>query len=148
MVKWGRTFDDAPIFIHLLDKQWVQYRYPSITFWESREKELWEGLKLVLCGDHFDGASVLYIPKHKGPLLTGDTPLIGADQKTITFMYSYPNYIPLSPKAIRYAKDSLAPFEYNVVFSAFGGYIPKDGRKMINFSIAILNVFNNILLSF
>ncbi|MDP9961828.1 hypothetical protein [Chryseobacterium lathyri] len=108
----------------------------SIIFWEGREKELWNGIKLVQCGGHFDGASVLYIPEYNGQLLTGDIPLVGADHTTVTFMYSYPNYIPLSAKAVEYAKESLDPFKYNAVFSAFGGYILKDGKKMVNFSIS------------
>jgi glyoxylase-like metal-dependent hydrolase (beta-lactamase superfamily II) len=135
MLEWSKAFDHAPIYIHHSDEQWVPFKDSAVNFWEGREKVLWDDIRLVLCGGHFDGATVIHIPQHNGQLLTGDMPLVGADLKTVTFMYSYPNYIPLSAKEIQYAKQSLDPLEYNAVYSAFGAYILEDGKKRVDFSI-------------
>ena len=36
----------------------------------------------------------------KGALLTGDIIQVVADRKHVSFMYSYPNYVPLSASAV------------------------------------------------
>lgn len=136
MMEWSEAFDHAPIYIHHSDEEWVQRKGEAVQLWKGREKELWNGMKLVLCAGHFDGATVLYIPDHGGQLLTGDIPLVCSDRKTVTFMYSYPNYIPLPPKAIRYIKESLDPLVYDSVFGAFGTYIEQNGKKAVDFSIS------------
>src|SRR5947207_4740257 len=70
----------------------------AIVFWEGESRTLAEGLTLVRCGGHFDGGTVLHWAggaEGRGALLTGDIIQVVPDRKHVSFMYSYPNYIPL-----------------------------------------------------
>jgi glyoxylase-like metal-dependent hydrolase (beta-lactamase superfamily II) len=136
MLEWSQAFDDAPIYIHHADKAWIQRTSPAVLLWEGREKELWKGMKLVLCAGHFDGATILYVPEEGGQLLTGDNPFVCSDLKSVSFMYSFPNYIPLPASAIRFIKESLDPLNYKAIFGAFGKYIRQEGKNVVNFSIS------------
>ena len=42
-------------------------------------------------------------------LLAGDQPAVCQDRRWVTFMWSYPNMIPLGPAAIRQVVKSLKP---------------------------------------
>ena len=62
MVEWSRAFDDAPIYLHAADRQWVMRDDPSIRFWEGATHQLWDGMTLINCGGHFEGGTVLHWP--------------------------------------------------------------------------------------
>jgi hypothetical protein len=98
MVEWSRAFGGVPIYLHGDDRQWVMRPDQAIVFWEGERRELDEGLTLIRCGGHFEGGSVLHWTggaAGKGALLTGDIIQVVADRKHVSFMYSYPNHIPL-----------------------------------------------------
>jgi hypothetical protein len=60
-------------------------------------------LTLIRCGGHFEGGTVLHWAGGsggKGALLTRDIIQVAPDRKNVSFMYSYPNYIPLPASAI------------------------------------------------
>ena len=99
MIEWSRALGDAPIFLHADDRPWVMRPDKAIVFWESETKTLGADLTLIRCGGHFDGGTVLHWAggaKSKGALLTGDIIQVVPDRKNVSFMYSYPNYIPLA----------------------------------------------------
>ena len=53
-------------------------------------------------GGHYTGSTVLYWPQgaeRRGVLLTSDSMHVTYDRRYVSFMYSYPNYIPLSVSA-------------------------------------------------
>src|SRR4051812_3517975 len=119
MVEWSRTFGDAPIHIHQAERPWVMRPDPSVRFWSGRSLELRDGLKLISTGGHFEGYQVLHWPKGaegRGALMAGDQPQICMDPKQVTFMYSYPNYIPLNAPAIRQVVECLAPLDYDRLY--------------------------------
>ncbi|WP_211230662.1 hypothetical protein [Alicyclobacillus herbarius] len=54
---------------------------------------------LIHVGGHFAGSAVLHWKagaEGKGVLLSGDTLSVSADLRWVSFMYSFPNRIPLS----------------------------------------------------
>jgi len=55
----------------------------------------------------------------KGTLLTGDIIQVVADRKHVSFMYSYPNYVPLSAETVERIVRAVEPFEYERVYGAF-----------------------------
>lgn len=55
----------------------------------------------------------------KGVLLSGDQPYVCMDRKWVSFMWSYPNMIPLGPAAIRGVVKSLKPFNFDRLYGAF-----------------------------
>ena len=50
MVEWSRALDDAPMYVHAADRQWVMRPDPAIVFWEGETKRLGDGLTIIRCG--------------------------------------------------------------------------------------------------
>jgi hypothetical protein len=138
MVEWSRAFGDAPVHLHEAERQWVMRPDSCIRFWEGRAHELRDGLKLVSTGGHFDGYQVLHWPSGalgRGVLMAGDQPQICMDPKQVTFMYSYPNYIPLDAPAIRHIVECLSPLAYDRLYGAFftrgKGLIDANAKQIV-----------------
>ncbi len=140
MIEWSHAFGKVPVYIHEADRKWVMRPDPVVRFWKGTSKDLFGGLKLVNTGGHFEGFQVLHWPagaKEKGVLLSGDQPQVCRDRRWVSFMYSYPNLIPLPAKAIRRIVAALAPLEYDRVYGAFPGLtVAKDGKRAVERSAA------------
>jgi hypothetical protein len=122
MVEWSRAFGDVPIYLHRDDEKWVMRPDSSIRFWEGEAHRIFEDLTLIHCGGHFAGATVLHWPRGgdgKGALLTGDTIQVVPDRRWVSFMYSYPNYIPLPADSVRRIVTSIEPFTFDRIYGAF-----------------------------
>ena len=65
-------------------------------------------------------------------LLTGDTIYVVSDRRYVTFMYSYPNSIPLPAPAIRRIEQAVAPFAYDRLYSAwFDRVVTTDAKAAV-----------------
>lgn len=135
MVVWSRAFGDVPIHLHAADRQWVMCPDKVIVFWDAESKALGDGLTLVRCGGHFDGGTILHwqgSADGKGALLTGDIIQVVADRKHVSFMRSYPNYVPLSAAMVKRIVQAVEPFEYDRVYGAFWDtVIDRDGKAAV-----------------
>ncbi len=130
MVQWSRAFGGVPIYLHAADRQWVMRPDQAIVFWEGETKLLAEGLTLIRCGGHFDGGSVLHWAG--GALLTGDIIQVVPDRKHVSFMFSYPNYIPLPASAIERIVKAVEPFSFDSVYGAFWDMVIwQDGKAVV-----------------
>lgn len=136
LVDWSHAFDNAPIYWHVADKEWVMRPDPNFVFWEGRTVQPIEGITLINCGGHFPGSSVLYWAagaESRGVLLTGDTITVVADNRYVTFMYSYPNQIPLSGAAVGQIVNAIEPFNYDRIYGGwFDSVIPEGAKKAVN----------------
>jgi glyoxylase-like metal-dependent hydrolase (beta-lactamase superfamily II) len=136
MVEWSQAFGSVPIYLHATDRQWVMRPDPAIVFWDGETKSLVEGLKLVRCGGHFDGGTVLHWAggaDGRGALLTGDIIQVVPDRKHVSFMYSYPNYVPLPASAVEQIIQAVEPLAYDRVYGAFWDMvIERDGKAVMN----------------
>jgi hypothetical protein len=122
MVEWSRAFGGPPIVLHEAERPWVMRPDLRIRFWTGETHDLPGGLTLVRTGGHFEGYQVLHWPKGaggRGVLLAGDQPQIGMDPKQVTFMYSYPNSIPLNAPAIGRIRAQLDRLDYDRLYGAF-----------------------------
>ncbi len=135
MVEWSHAFGGVPIWLHAADRQWVMRPDRAIAFWEGETRALAEGLTLIRCGGHFDGGTVLHWANGaggKGALLSGDVIQVVADRKHVSFMYSYPNYIPLSAPAIERIASAVEPYRFDRVYGAFWDtVIETDGKGVV-----------------
>jgi hypothetical protein len=135
MVEWSRAFGGVPIYLHAADRPWVMRPDKAIVFWEGETRRLAEGLTLVRCGGHFDGGTVLHWAGGaggRGALLSGDIIQVVPDRKHVSFMYSYPNYIPLPASAIERIVRAVEPFEYDRVYGAYWDMvIERDGKAVV-----------------
>ena len=122
MVDWSHLFGDAPIYLHKDNEPWIVRRDECIRFWDGRTKELIDGkVKLIHTGGHFEGSQVLHWPEGasgRGVLLSGDEPHICMDSKQVTFMHSYPNYIPLNGRKVRRITERLGLVDYDRLYGA------------------------------
>jgi hypothetical protein len=131
MVAWSQAFD-APIYLHADERQWVMRPDPNITFWEGETHPLWEGLTLIRCGGHFTGAQVLHWAagaEGRGALLTGDILTVVSDRRYVSFMYSYPNLIPLPARAVRQIVAAVEPFGYDRIYGAWWNRVVAQDAK-------------------
>jgi hypothetical protein len=135
MVEWSRAFGGVPIYLHAADRQWVMRPDQAVVFWDGETRTLAEGLTLVRCGGHFDGGTVLHWAGGaggRGALLTGDIIQVVPDRKHVSFMWSYPNYLPLHASAVERIVNAVGPFEYDRVYGAFWDMvIEADGKAVV-----------------
>ena len=132
---WSRAFGDCPVYIHAADAEWVQYPHPAVVLWEGDTHQILPGLTLINTGGHFEGSQVLHWAAGcdgRGALLSGDTITVVIDRRFVSFMYSYPNLIPLGERAINRILDSVRPFPYERVYGGWNGRIVRmDGADAV-----------------
>ncbi len=132
VVEWSRVFD-APIYLHAADKQWVMRPDSAIEFWDGETKLLKNGMTLIRCGGgHFEGGIVLHWPEGaagKGAILSGDILQVVEDRRWVSFMYSYPNYIPLSATAVERIVKAVEPFTFDRIYGAWWGKVVQQDAK-------------------
>jgi glyoxylase-like metal-dependent hydrolase (beta-lactamase superfamily II) len=134
MVEWSRAFGDAPIYLHQADREWVMRPDPAIVYWEGDTRELWDGLTLIRCGGHFAGGAVLHWKAGRA-LLSGDIIQVAQDRRWVSFMYSYPNLIPLPGETVRRIERATEPFDWDRLFGAwFDRNILSDAKKAVRIS--------------
>jgi hypothetical protein len=132
LVEWSRAFRDVPVHLHGADEKWVMRPDKCVRSWTGGKKELWEGLTLINSGGHFDGFQVLHWAGGaggKGALLSADQPMVCMDRRWVTFLYSYPNMIPLGAAAVRRIVSDLRPFAFERIYVGFQGkVVSRDGK--------------------
>jgi hypothetical protein len=131
-VDWSREFGGVPIFLHKADREWVMRPDPVIRFWEGRTYEIREGLTLINFGGHFEGGSLLHWAEgedRRGALFTGDIIQVVPDRRFVSFMYSYPNYIPLDGRTVVKGLKAIDPFPFDAIYGAWWGYVIHSGAK-------------------
>ena len=137
MVEWARHFD-CPIHLHAADREWIMRPDPRIELWDGERRELGNGLTLINTGGHFDGATVLHWAGGRdgeGTLLMGDICGVVPDRRYVTFLWSYPNRVPLPARAIERIGAALAPFPYANLHAAFWDTEVDDAEAVIERSI-------------
>ena len=72
----------------------------------------------------------------RGALFTGDVAMVAMDRRSVSFMYSYPNYIPLNVAAVRRIADAVAPLAFDRIYGAWWGRnIESDAKAAFNHSV-------------
>jgi hypothetical protein len=112
----------------------VQRPSPRIELWAD-EVEPVPGLTLARIGGHFAGAAVLHWPAGAGgagALLTGDTITVVQDRDWVSFMWSYPNLIPLDPATVQSIAAQVERFSFDRVYGGWWGRtVVRDGAAAI-----------------
>jgi glyoxylase-like metal-dependent hydrolase (beta-lactamase superfamily II) len=139
MVEWALAFN-APIYLHVSDRKWIMRPNPRIELWSGAVKTLWNGATLVCCGGHFEGGAILHWAdgaSGRGVVCSGDILTVTTDRKWLSFMRSYPNFIPLSAGAVKRIGDALEPFAFEVIYGHyFDRVIAKDAKAVLQASVA------------
>jgi glyoxylase-like metal-dependent hydrolase (beta-lactamase superfamily II) len=134
MVEWAERFN-CPIYLHKNDRDWVMCPSDRIEFWEGNELHLTSETKLIHVGGHFEGGTVLHWSSgtnEKGALLTGDILQVVADRHWVSFMYSYPNAIPLPAREIERIKSTLESLEFDRIYGfQFDRIVLEDAKASV-----------------
>ena len=132
MAAWSHAFGHVPVFIHRADEQWVLRPDPVVQFWEGGTRSC-----SAACGWSTPAATSRDsrsctgspAPRERGACCPEISRRSASDRRWVSFMYSYPNLIPLPAAAIRRIARALEPLHYDRVYGAFPGRnVPTDGR--------------------
>ncbi|KAK2792503.1 hypothetical protein FQN51_001676 [Onygenales sp. PD_10] len=155
-VHWAEAFD-CPVYISAEDEEWLMRRAPDAVrgisgmntkayrnkarhvLWEGKELDLLDGqFKAVKVGGHFPGSSVL-LWKEPKKLLIADSIMVvpsgvyHADRlpgtSSFSFMWSYPNLIPLPPDDVHAIWKAVADLDFEDTHGAFWGRDTIDRSK-------------------
>jgi hypothetical protein len=121
MVEWAHAFG-ATVHLHAADRQWVMRDDPAIRYWEGGTLPLFGGITLINAGGHFDGGTVLHWPGGgggRGALLSGDILQVVQDRRWVSFMYSYPNIVPLPAWDVERLVATIEPYGFDRLYGAF-----------------------------
>jgi hypothetical protein len=100
--------------------------------WAGESLDISDDIRLWRTGGHFAGGTILHWRKAasgKGALFTGDVAMVAMDRRSVSFMYSFPNYIPLNETAVRRIADVVAPLPFDRIYGAWWGRNIADGAK-------------------
>jgi hypothetical protein len=132
MVEWSHAFGGVPIFLHEDDREWVQRPDPNIKFWRGDTCRLQEDITLIRVGGHFAGFQNLHwagAESGQGALFTGDQPQVCPDKRFVSFMYSYPNFIPLDAASVRKIVSAIEPFAFAKLYGAWPQFAVQGNAK-------------------
>jgi glyoxylase-like metal-dependent hydrolase (beta-lactamase superfamily II) len=122
MVDWSRALGGVPIHLHEDNRDWVMRPDPAIQFWSGETKSLDDGITLVRTGGHFPGSTLLHWADGaggKGVLMTGDSIMVVPDTRWLSFMYSYPNLIPLNARAVERIVKSVRAYPFDRIYAGW-----------------------------
>ena len=139
MLHWSRAFGGIPIHLHEADRAWVMHSGPEIAHWTGSTKQILPGLTLIHCPGHFEGGQIMHYADGsggRGALLTGDLLQVTADGRYVSFMRSYPNFIPLNAAAVRTIASIVDAWNFDAIYGAFWDrVIATGGRQSFELSV-------------
>jgi hypothetical protein len=121
MVDWAERFD-ARVLLHEADRQWIMRPSERIELWSGDELSVSDSLRLINLGGHFAGGTVCLWANGAGgagALLSGDIVQVVPDRDWASFMWSYPNLIPLPAREVARIRERVATLEFDRVIGAW-----------------------------
>lgn len=132
-VEWSRRLGNVPVLVAEADSQWLGRNDPNVSFW-SGTVSIAEGLALHQAGGHFPGSAVAHWAAGadgKGVLLTGDSIFPNPDRRTVAFMRSYPNRLPLSGAVALRIAARLEGLEFDRIYGNFNNVIHSGAKNAL-----------------
>ncbi|WP_309132539.1 hydrolase [Brevibacterium sp.] len=131
-LEWSAAFDDAPIYVCSPDSEWLQRRGEAIVSYVDVVEAL-PGVRLQRVGGHFLGSAIALWTgaDGNGVMLSGDSIGPVARDGWVTFMRSFPNYLPLSATVVRRIAASVADLDFDRMYGNFGQQIPEGAHRAV-----------------
>lgn len=133
MNEWARAFD-CPIHLNAADKDWIVNPSQAVKLWHGETFKLWESVTLIRCGGHFEGGTVMHWAQGasgRGIVFAGDILTVTTDRKWLSFMRSYPNFIPLDRANVQHIGAALAPYSFDVLYGHYFDRVISGGAKSL-----------------
>ena len=128
-IEWAHAFPGAEVLLPSADAQWLMRPDPSVRHW-SGSLDVAPGVRLIQVGGHFAGSAVLHWEadaEGRGVLLTGDTLPVVADRRYVSFMRSYPNYVPLPAAAVQRIVERVSPLVFDRIYDGWWSSVLETG---------------------
>jgi glyoxylase-like metal-dependent hydrolase (beta-lactamase superfamily II) len=136
---WSVALGDVPVLLHAADAEWVTRPSPAIEHWQGDSRELPGGITLLRLGGHFPGATVLHWPDGAdgaGALLSGDV-VMAVPDRNVSFMWSYPNLVPLPASEVERIGAALEPWAFGRIYGAWWDrVVPSDAKAAVRHGVA------------
>jgi glyoxylase-like metal-dependent hydrolase (beta-lactamase superfamily II) len=131
MVEWSDALGGVPILLHEADSKWIMRPDPKVELWSGDVNELPGGLTLLRLGGHYPGGAVLH-DANTGTLLSGDIVMVIPDRRFVSFMWSYPNLIPLPAAEVLRIAEALERWPFERILGAWWDrLVPRDGNEVV-----------------
>ncbi|MCA4134750.1 hydrolase [Arthrobacter sp. M4] len=133
-VEWSHRLGGVPVLVADVDQRWLGRNDPVIEYW-SGSRTLAEGLTLHQTGGHFPGSAVVHWATGaggKGVLLTGDSVFPNPDRRSIAFMRSYPNHLPLSGTVALRIAAQLGELKFDRIYGNFNNVIASRAEAILH----------------
>ncbi len=128
---WSAALGGAPVLLHAADAAWVTRPDAAVEHWEGDVRELHGGLSLLRLGGHFPGATVLHWAggaDGRGVLLSGDV-VMALPDRNVSFMWSYPNLVPLPAAEVERIGAALEPWPFDRIYGGWWDRVVPTGAK-------------------
>jgi glyoxylase-like metal-dependent hydrolase (beta-lactamase superfamily II) len=135
-VAWSRALGGAPVLVPEADREWVARDDAAIRAW-SGDQEVLPGVVLSQPGGHFPGSAVVHWAagaEGRGVLLSGDTIFANPDRRSVAFMRSFPNHLPLSAAVVDRVARHVERFAFDRLYGNFANVIDADARAVVRSS--------------
>ena len=121
-LEWANAFD-AEVLVSEKDAGWIARQGEASRLWDG-VLELAPGLSLHRLGGHFAGSAIAHWAgaDNKGVMLASDTFAPNPDIGTVTFLWSYPNRIPLSAGTVERIVNSVQDLEFDRLYGNFAPF--------------------------
>jgi len=131
MQDWAEAFN-APVYLHAADREWIMRDSRYIRLWEGDALDLLPSVSLLRLGGHFPGGTVLLWQEGDGTLLAGDILQVTPGANAVSFMWSYPNMLPLSAVCVEGIIQRLRNVPFQRLYGAFEGQdIPAGAQQLV-----------------
>jgi len=139
MIAWSEAFGDVPIYLHENNRKWVLRPDRRVAYWSGEQLELSPRATLHRVPGHFSGGTILHWTDGadgKGALFTGDMLQVTMDRQYVSFMYSYPNMIPVNAATVRQIGEIAEPLAFDRLYGAFAQrVIARDAKAAVRASV-------------
>lgn len=135
-VAWSRALGGPPVLVPEADREWVARDADVIRTW-SGAHEVLPGVVLTQPGGHFPGSAVAHWAagaEGRGVLLSGDTIFANPDRRSVAFMRSFPNHLPLSAAVVDRVARHVERFAFDRLYGNFANVVDGDAAAVVRAS--------------
>ncbi|MDA8331707.1 MAG: MBL fold metallo-hydrolase [Candidatus Dormibacteraeota bacterium] len=132
---WIDALEIPSLLLPAADRAHAVSPHPRVQYFDEDAVTATGDLSVLRLGGHFQGSTVLHWPggaDGRGALLTGDTVAVVADRRHVTFLYSYPNRVPLPAGDVQRIADRCRDLRFDRLYGGFpGDVIDHDARAAV-----------------
>lgn len=137
IAEWSDAFD-VPIVLPEADLRWLVRPSRRVERYAGRI-DLTSEVSLVQTGGHFPGSAVLHwtgAQDGEGVLASGDSITVAQDRDWVSFMWSYPNLIPLDSTELARIESAVGNLSFERIYGGWWGrVVGRDAQTVVRRSI-------------